>query len=64
MNLQDFMERIRGWWERQYFLIRHYRIAIVIFLILAIGMILVGIIYPSQEESIQVYSNHFNELPL
>lgn len=61
MNLQDFMERIRGWWERQYFLIRHYRIAIVIFLILAIGMILVGIIYPSQEESIQVYSNHFND---
>ena len=26
-----------------------------------IGMILVGIIYPSQEESIQVHSNHFND---
>ena len=43
MNLQDYIERIKGWIGRQCFLVRHYRIAIFIFFILALAMIVVGI---------------------
>ena len=43
MNLQDYIEQIKGWIVRQYFLIRHYRIVIFIFFILALAMIAAGI---------------------
>ena len=56
MNLQDYIEQIKGWVGRQYFLIRHYRIAIFIFLILALAMIGVGIFYPHEEEHININS--------
>ena len=56
MNLQDYIEQIKGWVGRQYFLIRHYRIAIFIFFILALAMIVVGIFYPHEEEHININS--------
>ena len=56
MNLQDYIEQIKGWVGRQCFLIRHYRIAIFIFLILALAMIGVGIFYPHEEEHIYINS--------
>ena len=56
MNLQDYIEQIKGWVGRQYFLIRHYRIAIFIFLILALAMIGVGVFYPHEEEHININS--------
>ena len=43
MNLQDYIEQIKGWIVRQCFLIRHYRIVIFIFFILALAMIAAGI---------------------
>lgn len=43
MNLQDYIEQIKGWIGRQCFLVRHYGIAIFIFFILALAMIVVGI---------------------
>ena len=56
MNLQDYIEQIKGWVGRQCFLIRHYRIAIFIFLILALTMIGVGVFYPHEEEHININS--------
>ena len=56
MNLQDYIEQIKGWIVRQCFLIRHYRIAIFIFFILALAMIVVGIFYPHEEEHINIIS--------
>ena len=56
MNLQDYIEQIKGWIGRQCFLVRHYRIAIFIFFILALAMIVVGIFYPYEEEHININS--------
>lgn len=56
MNLQNYIEQIKGWIDRQYFLVRHYRIVIVIFFVLTLGMIVVGIFYPQEEESINMNS--------
>jgi len=56
MNLQDYIEQIKGWIGRQCFLVRHYRIAIFIFFILALAMIIVGIFYSHEEEHININS--------
>ena len=56
MNLQNYIEQIKGWIDRQYFLVRHYRMIIVIFFVLALGMIVVGIFYPHEEEHINMNS--------
>ena len=56
MNLQDYIEQIKGWIGSQCFLVRHYRIAIFIFFILALAMIVVGIFYPHEEEHININS--------
>ena len=56
MNLQDYIEQIKGWVGRQYFLVRHYRIAIFVFFLLALAMIVVGVFYPHEEEHININS--------
>jgi hypothetical protein len=56
MNLQNYIEQIKGWVCRQCFLIRHYRIAIFIFFILALAMIGVGVFCPHEEEHININS--------
>ena len=56
MNLQDYIEQLKGWVGRQCFLIRHYRIAIFVFFLLALAMIGVGVFYPHEEEHININS--------
>ena len=56
MNLQNYIEQIKAWVGRQYFLVRHYRIAIFIFFILTLAMIVAGIFYPHEEEHININS--------
>lgn len=56
MNLQNYIEQIKGWVGRQYFLVRHYRIAIFVFFILALVMIVAGVFYPHEEEHININS--------
>ena len=34
MNLQDYIQRIKLWIDKQYFIIRHYKIIISVFLVL------------------------------
>ena len=56
MNLQNCIEQIKGWVGRQYFLVRHYRIAIFVFFLLALAMIVAGVFYPHEEEHINLNS--------
>ena len=56
MNLQNYIEQLKDWVCRQCFLVRHYRIAIFIFFILALAMIGVGVFYPHEEEHININS--------
>ena len=56
MNLQNYIEQLKDWVCRQYFLVRHYRIAIFIFFTLALAMIVVGVFYPHEEEHININS--------
>lgn len=56
MNLQNYIEQLKDWVCRQCFLVRHYRIAIFIFFILALAMIVVGVFYPHEEEHININS--------
>ena len=56
MNVQDYIEQLKGWVGRQCFLIRHYRIAIFVFFILTLAMIGVGVFYPHEEEHININS--------
>ena len=56
MNLQNYIEQIKGWVGRQYFLVRHYRIAIFVFFLLALAMIVAGVFYPHEEEHINLNS--------
>ena len=56
MNLQNYIEQIKAWVCRQCFLVRHYRIAIFVFFILALAMIVVGVFYPHEEEHININS--------
>lgn len=56
MNLQNYIEQIKGWVGRQFFLVRHYRIAIFVFFILALAMIVAGVFYPHEDEHININS--------
>ena len=56
MNLQNYIEQLKDWVCRQCFLIRHYRIAIFVFFLLALAMIGVGVFYPHEEEHININS--------
>lgn len=55
MNLQEYIQRIKLWIGKQYFIIRHYKIIISVFLIILIGVLMVGILYPHEEGSIHIY---------
>lgn len=55
MNLQEYIQRIKLWIGKQYFIIRHYKIIISVFLIILIGVLMVGIFYPREEETIHIY---------
>lgn len=55
MNLQEYIQRIKLWIGKQYFIIRHYKIIISVFLIILIGVLMVGILYPREEEAIHIY---------
>ena len=61
MNLQDYIQRIKLCINKQYFSIRHYRIVIIIFLVIALEVITVGIVNPAQEEKVQIQSGQFND---
>lgn len=60
MNLQDYIQRIKLWIDKQYFIIRHYKIIISVFLVIVIGVLIVGVLYPHEEERVHVQPEYVN----
>ena len=60
MNLQDYIQRIKLWIDKQYFIIRHYKIIISIFLVIIVGVLIVGVLYPHEEERVHVQPEYVN----
>ena len=60
MNLQDYIQRIKLWIDKQYFIIRHYKIIISIFLVIVVGVLIVGVLYPHEEERVHVQPEYVN----
>ena len=60
MNLQDYIQRIKLWIDKQYFIIRHYKIIISAFLVIIVGVLIVGVLYPHEEERIHVQPEYVN----
>ena len=60
MNLQDYIQRIKLWIDKQYFIIRHYKIIISIFIVIIVGVLIVGVLYPHEEERVHVQPEHVN----
>lgn len=60
MNLQDYIQRIKLWIDKQYFIIRHYKIIISVFLVIVVGVLIVGILYPHEEERVHVQPEYVN----
>ena len=60
MNLQDYIQRIKLWIDKQYFIIRHYKIIISGFLVIVVGVLIVGVLYPHEEERVHVQPEYVN----
>ena len=60
MNLQDYIQRIKLWIDKQYFIIRHYKIIISVFLVIVVGVLIVGVLYPHEEERVHVQPEYIN----
>ena len=60
MNLQDYIQRIKLWIDKQYFIIRHYKIIISVFLVIVVGVLIVGVLYPHEEERVHVQPEYDN----
>lgn len=60
MNLQDYIQRIKLWIDKQYFIIRHYKIIISVFLVIVVGVLIVGVLYPHEEERVHVQHEYVN----
>ncbi len=54
MNLQDYIQRIKLWIDKQYFIIRHYKIIISVFLVIIVVILIVGVLYPHKEEHVHI----------
>ena len=39
MNLRDYIERMKMWIDKQHFIMRHYKFALGIFLIIAVALL-------------------------
>ena len=60
MNLQDYIQRIKLWIDKQYFIIRHYKIIISVFLVIIVGALIVGVLYPHEEERVRIQPDYVN----
>lgn len=60
MNLQDYIQRTKLWIDKQYFIIRHYKIIISVFLVIVVGVLIVGVLYPHEEERVHIQPEYVN----
>ena len=42
MNLQDYIERMKMWIDKQHFIMRHYKFALGIFFIITVALLAVS----------------------
>lgn len=54
MNLQDYIERMKMWIDKQHFIMRHYKFALGIFFIITVALLGIGIFYPHEEENVHI----------
>ena len=60
MNLQDYIERMKMWIDKQHFIMRHYKFALGIFFIITVALLGIGIIYPHEEENVHISLDQSN----
>ena len=60
MNLQDYIERMKIWIDKQHFIMRHYKFALGIFLIITVALLGIGIFYPHEEENVHISLDQSN----
>ena len=60
MNLQDYIERMNMWIDKQHFIMRHYKFALGIFFIITVALLGIGIFYPHEEENIHISLDQSN----
>ena len=60
MNLRDYIERMKMWIDKQHFIMRHYKFALGIFLIITVALLGIGIFYPHEEENIHISLDQSN----
>lgn len=60
MNLQDYIERMKMWIDKQHFIMRHYKFALGIFFIITVTFLGIGIFYPHEEENVHISLDQSN----
>ena len=60
MNLQDYIERMKIWIDKQHFIMRHYKFALGIFFIITVALLGIGIFYPHEEENVHISLDQSN----
>lgn len=60
MNLRDYIERMKMWIDKQHFIMRHYKFALGIFLIITVALLGIGIFYPHEEENVHISLDQSN----
>lgn len=60
MNLQDYIDRMKMWIDKQHFIMRHYKFALGIFLIITVALLGIGIFYPHEEENVHISLDQSN----
>ena len=60
MNLQDYIERMKMWIDKQHFIMRHYKFALGIFFIITVALLGIGIFSPHEEENIHISLDQSN----
>lgn len=60
MNLQDYIDRMKMWIDKQHFIMRHYKFALGIFFIITIALLGIGIFYPHEEENVHISLDQSN----
>lgn len=60
MNLQDYIERMKMWIDKQHFIMRHYKFALGIFFIIMVALLGIGIFYPHEEENVHISLDQSN----
>lgn len=60
MNLRDYIECMKMWIDKQHFIMRHYKFALGIFLIITVALLGIGFFYPHEEENVHISLDQSN----